>query len=125
MDSSTSVDLHRIDRVRVEHSIGRLEGYERLADLYDRTIGRFNYKFNVITGLVWQLLQAGQEALRHERHRDAVEEDLRHVPGARQRLRVEGVDKGGDREDAQEHARPNGAGPGAGAGKLGRALGRP
>ena len=75
--------------------------------------------------LVWQLLQAGQEALRHERHRDAVEEDLRHVPGARQRPRVEGVGKGGDGEDAQEHARPNGAGPGAGAGKLGRALGRP
>ena len=40
-------------------------------------------------------------------------------------LRVEGVDKGGDREDAQEHARPHGAGPGAGAGKLGRALRRP
>ena len=39
-------------RVRVEHSIGRLKRYARLADPYDETVGRFNYEFNVITGLV-------------------------------------------------------------------------
>ena len=39
-------------RVRVEHSIGRLKRYARLADPYDGTISQFNYEFNVITGLV-------------------------------------------------------------------------
>ena len=39
-------------RVRVEHSIGRLRRYARLADQYDGTISRFNHEFNVITGLV-------------------------------------------------------------------------
>ncbi len=39
-------------RVRVEHSIGRLKRYARLADPYDNTIGLFNCEFNVITGLV-------------------------------------------------------------------------
>ncbi len=39
-------------RVRVEHSIGRLKRYARLTDPYDGTIGRFNYEFNVATGLV-------------------------------------------------------------------------
>ena len=39
-------------RVRVEHSIGRLKCYARLADPYDGTISQFNYEFNVITGLV-------------------------------------------------------------------------
>ena len=39
-------------RVRVEHSIGRLKRYARLADQYDGTISQFNYEFNVITGLV-------------------------------------------------------------------------
>ena len=45
---------HRVNstRVRVEHSIGRLKRYARLADPYDETVGRFNYEFNVITGLV-------------------------------------------------------------------------
>ena len=40
----------------VEHSIGRLKRYARLADPYDGTIGQFNGEFNgefnVITGLV-------------------------------------------------------------------------
>ena len=39
-------------RVRVEHSIGRLKRYARLADPYDGTIIQFNHEFNVITGLV-------------------------------------------------------------------------
>ena len=39
-------------RVRVEHSIGRLKRYARLADPYDGTISQFNHEFNVITGLV-------------------------------------------------------------------------
>ena len=39
-------------RVLVEHSIGRLKRYARLADPYDGTISQFNYEFNVITGLV-------------------------------------------------------------------------
>ena len=39
-------------RVRVEHSIGRLKRYARLADPYDGTIGQFNHEFSVITGLV-------------------------------------------------------------------------
>ena len=39
-------------RVLVEHSIGRLKRYARLADPYDGTIGQFNGEFNVITGLV-------------------------------------------------------------------------
>ena len=39
-------------RVRVEHSIGRLKRYARLADPYDGIIGQFNHEFNVITGLV-------------------------------------------------------------------------
>ena len=39
-------------RVRVEHSIGRLKRYARLADPYDEIISRFNHEFNVITGLV-------------------------------------------------------------------------
>ena len=29
-----------------------LKRYARLTDLYDETVGRFNYEFNVITGLV-------------------------------------------------------------------------
>ena len=45
---------HRVNstRMRVEHSIGRLKRYARLADPYDKTMGRFNHEFNVITGLV-------------------------------------------------------------------------
>ena len=39
-------------RVLVEHSIGRLKRYARLADPYDGTISQFNHEFNVITGLV-------------------------------------------------------------------------
>ena len=39
-------------RVLVEHSIGRVKCYARLTDPYDGTIGLFNQKFNVITGLV-------------------------------------------------------------------------
>ena len=39
-------------RVPVEHSIGRVKCYARLTDPYDGTIGLFNQKFNVITGLV-------------------------------------------------------------------------
>ena len=39
-------------RVRVEHSVGRLKRYTRLADPYDGTISQFNHEFNVITGLV-------------------------------------------------------------------------
>ena len=39
-------------RVRVEHSIGRLKRYARLADPYDGTISQLNHEFNVITGLV-------------------------------------------------------------------------
>ena len=39
-------------RVCVEHSIGRLKRYARLADPYDGTISQFNHEFNVITGLV-------------------------------------------------------------------------
>ena len=38
--------------MRVEHSIGRLKRYARLADQYGETVGRFNYEFNVATGLV-------------------------------------------------------------------------
>ena len=36
----------------VEHSIGKLKRYARLADPYDGTIGQFNYEFNAITWLV-------------------------------------------------------------------------
>ena len=39
-------------QVRVEHYIGRLKRYARLADPYDGTISQFNHEFNVITGLV-------------------------------------------------------------------------
>ena len=42
--------------MRVEHSIGRLKRYARLADPHDEAVGRFNYEFNVITGLVNQHL---------------------------------------------------------------------
>ena len=36
-----------------KHSIyGRLKRYARLTDPYDGTVDRFNYEFNVITGLV-------------------------------------------------------------------------
>ena len=44
--------LFNSTRVRVEHSIGRLKRYARLADPYDGTISQFNHEFNVITGLV-------------------------------------------------------------------------
>ena len=55
-------------RVRVEHSIGRLKRYARLADPYDGTISRFNYEFNVITGLVnlhllWDKIDKGPPSL--------------------------------------------------------------
>ena len=55
-------------RVRVEHSIGRLKRYARLADPYDGTISQFNYEFNVITGLVnlhllWDKIDKGPPSL--------------------------------------------------------------
>ena len=57
---------HRIhsERVLVEHTIGRLKRYARLADPYDGTAAQFNRKFNVITGLVnldllWDCVQKG------------------------------------------------------------------
>ena len=57
---------HRIhsERVLVEHSIGRLKRYARLADPYDGTAAQFNREFNVITGLVnldllWDCVQKG------------------------------------------------------------------
>ena len=57
---------HRIhsERVLVEHSIGRLKRYARLADPYDGTAAQFNREFNVITGLVnldllWDCMQKG------------------------------------------------------------------
>ena len=42
-----------------------LKRYARLTDLYDETVGRFNYEFNVITGLVnldllWDKIDKGQ-----------------------------------------------------------------
>ncbi len=40
------------ERVLVEHTIGRLKRYARLADPYDGTAAQFNREFNVITGLV-------------------------------------------------------------------------
>ncbi len=45
---------HRINstRVLVEHTIGRLKRYARLADPYDGNAAGFNREFNVITGLV-------------------------------------------------------------------------
>ena len=51
-------------RVRVEHSIGRLKRYARLADPYDGTTSQFNYEFNVITGLanlhlLWDKIDKG------------------------------------------------------------------
>lgn len=39
-------------RILMEHSIGRLKRYARLADPYDGTISQFSDEFNVITGLV-------------------------------------------------------------------------
>ncbi len=36
----------------VEHTIGRLKRYARLADPYDGNAAGFNREFNVITGLV-------------------------------------------------------------------------
>ena len=55
-------------RVRVEHSIGRLKRYARLADPYDGTISQFNHEFNVITGLVnlhllWDKIDKGPPSL--------------------------------------------------------------
>ena len=57
---------HRIhsERVLVEHTIGRLKRYARLADPYDGTAAQFNREFNVITGLVnldllWDYVQKG------------------------------------------------------------------
>ncbi len=38
--------------VLVEHTIGRLKRYARLADPYDGNAAGFNREFNVITGLV-------------------------------------------------------------------------
>ena len=51
-------------RVRVEHSIGRLKRYARLADPYDGTISQFNHEFNVITKpvnlhLFWDKIDKG------------------------------------------------------------------
>ena len=45
---------HRINstRVLVEHTIGRLKRYARLADPYDGNAAGFNREFNVIAGLV-------------------------------------------------------------------------
>ena len=45
---------HRINstRVLVEHTMGRLKRYARLADPYDGNAAGFNREFNVITGLV-------------------------------------------------------------------------
>ncbi len=57
---------HRIhsERVLVEHTIGRLKRYARLADPYDGNAAQFNREFNVITGLVnldllWDYVQKG------------------------------------------------------------------
>ena len=61
---------HRVNstRVRVEHSIGRLKRYARLADPYDEAMGQFNCEFNVITGLVnlhllWDRIDKGPPPL--------------------------------------------------------------
>ena len=50
--------------VLVEHSIGRLKHYARLADPYDGTMNQFNHEFNVITGLanlrlLWDKIDKG------------------------------------------------------------------
>ena len=57
---------HRINstRVLVEHTIGRLKRYARLADPYDGNAAGFNREFNVITGLVnlnllWDCMEKG------------------------------------------------------------------
>ena len=48
----------------VEHTIGRLKRYARLADPYDGNTAQFNREFNVITGLVnlnllWDCMEKG------------------------------------------------------------------
>ncbi len=50
--------------VLVEHTIGRLKRYARLADPYDGNAAGFNREFNVITGLVnlnllWDCMEKG------------------------------------------------------------------
>ena len=57
---------HRINstRVLVEHTIGRLKRYARLADPYDGNAAGFNREFNVIIGLVnlnllWDCMEKG------------------------------------------------------------------
>ena len=64
---------HRVNstRMRVEHSIGRLKRYARLAEPYDKTMGRFNYEFNMITELVnlhllWDRIDKGPPSGRWE-----------------------------------------------------------
>ena len=51
-------------RVEVEHSIGRLKRYGRLAAPYDGTLNEFNKELNIITGLVnlnllWDKIRKG------------------------------------------------------------------